>query len=256
MKIVSWNVNGLRAVAKKGLADILRDMKADIACFQETKISDEKLTPDLRTINGYKSYWSFSERAGYSGVVNYCLDEPHTIKTEFSVDRLETEGRLIINEYETYVVANAYFPNGKQGRERIDYKLKFYDVFLREMDKYRAEGKSVIFCGDVNTAHNEIDLARPKENSKVSGFLPEERQWLDEFEKRGYIDIFRKLHPSIIRYSWWDMKTRARERNVGWRIDYFFVSDNLVEKVKSAEILNEVMGSDHCPILLDIDVAK
>lgn len=255
MKIVSWNVNGLRAVAKKGLADILRDMKADIACFQETKITNDKLTPDLRTINGYKSYWSFSERAGYSGVVNYCLDEPRAIKTEFSVDRLETEGRLIINEYELYVVANAYFPNGKQGQERIDYKLKFYDVFLREMDKYRSEGKGVIFCGDVNTAHSEIDLARPKENAKISGFLPEERQWLDEFESRGYIDIFRQLHPETVQYSWWDMKTRARERNVGWRIDYFFVSDDLVDSVKSVEILDKVMGSDHCPITLDIDVA-
>lgn len=256
MKIVSWNVNGLRAVAKKGLAEILSKLDADMVCLQETKISDDKLTDDLRTINSYKSYWSFADRGGYSGVVNYSKDEPRSIATEFTVDEIETEGRLVINEYESFIIANAYFPNGKQSQERLDYKLKFYDVFLREMDKYRVEGKSVIFCGDVNTAHNDIDLARPKENSKVSGFLPEERKWLDIFESNGYKDTFRYQYPETVAYTWWDMKTRARERNVGWRIDYFFVSDDLVERVKSAEILNEVMGSDHCPIILDIDVVK
>jgi exodeoxyribonuclease-3 len=176
-------------------------------------------------------------------------------KVEYSIGdtKYDQEGRMIIAYFKDFVLLNGYFPNGGGGPERLKYKMEFYDQFLKFIEKIRKSGKAVIFCGDVNTAHNEIDLARPKENAEQTGFLPIERAWLDKVVEKGYIDSFRHLHPKEVKYSWWDMKTFARERNVGWRIDYFFVSPDLKDKIKKAEILNDVFGSDHCPVVLTIN---
>jgi exodeoxyribonuclease-3 len=254
LKILSWNVNGLRAAHRKGfLAWFLRE-RPDILCLQETKAAPDQLPPDLKEVIGYRTYFASAERKGYSGVALYTRLEPIDIKAGFGVKKFDVEGRTQLADFGDFLLFNVYFPNGKASAERLRYKMAFYDAFLEHVDKLKAKGENIIICGDVNTAHKEIDLARPKENENVSGFLPEERAWLDEFVARGFVDAFRMFNREPGQYTWWDQKTRARERNVGWRIDYFFVSDNFAEKAKAAYILPEVMGSDHCPIGLEVDV--
>jgi len=183
----------------------------------------------------------------------YSREEPEKIDTGFGIDEFDNEGRIIIAYYRNFVLFNIYFPNGKASKIRLDYKMNFYDAFLDRANKIRKKGMGIIVCGDVNTAHTEIDLARPKENENVSGFLPEEREWIDKFISHGYFDTFRLFTKEGGHYSWWDYKTGARERNIGWRIDYFFVSEDLKDKLKSAFILNQVMGSDHCPVGIEIE---
>jgi exodeoxyribonuclease III len=248
IKILCWNVNGIRALAKKGFFDWLEKESPDILCLQETKASPENLTKELLEPPGYQTYWNQPERKGYSGVVTFTKEKPSKIQYSFGPAKFDTEGRAVITEYPEFILCNVYFPNGKQGDERLKYKLDFYDAFFSYLEPQRLRGDKIIFCGDVNTAHNEIDLARPKENSKISGFLPVERAWLDKMVAHGYIDIFRHFHKEPKQYSWWDMKTGARERNVGWRIDYFFITENLLPRVEKAFIMPEVTGSDHCPI--------
>ncbi len=248
IKILSWNVNGIRAAYKKGLLDWIAQAKPDILCLQETKAHVEQLPEDLINIEGYHSYFSSAERKGYSGVAIYTRDEPLSIKKGFGVVKFDSEGRTLIAEYPGFILFNIYYPNGKARAERLQYKLDFYDTFLEYVNKLKKKGKKIIFCGDVNTAHKEIDLARPKENSTVSGFLPVERKWLDKVIDNGYLDTFRMFNQEPNNYTWWDQVTRARERNVGWRIDYFFVSENAKDEIKDAFILSDVMGSDHCPI--------
>ena len=252
IRILSWNVNGIRAVHKKGFLDWLNKEKPDILCIQETKAQQEQLADELINVEGYNSYFSSAVRKGYSGVAIYTKAEPKSIKKGFGIEKFDSEGRILIAEYSEFILFNIYYPNGKAREERLHYKMDFYDAFLAYADKLKKKGKNLVICGDVNTAHKEIDLARPKENEKISGFLPEERAWMDKFVEHGYIDTFRMFNREPENYTWWDMMTRARERNVGWRIDYFFVSENFKKKVKNAFILSEVMGSDHCPIGIEI----
>lgn len=182
----------------------------------------------------------------------YTKEKPKDLKTGFGIKKFDNEGRIQIADYQSFILFNIYFPNGKASEERLKYKMDFYDAFLDYADKLKIKSKKLIICGDINTAHKEIDLARPKENEKISGFLPQERAWIDKFISHGYIDTFRMFNQKPDHYTWWDLKSRARERNVGWRIDYFFVSDNLKKNLKSSYILSEVMGSDHCPIGIDV----
>ncbi|OHA32810.1 MAG: exodeoxyribonuclease III [Candidatus Taylorbacteria bacterium RIFCSPLOWO2_01_FULL_45_15b] len=253
MRILTWNINGIRAWAKKGHFEWLLNQNLDIFCFQETKATIEQVPPEIAKPSGYESYFdSPKEKKGYSGVAIYSKVKPNKIEYAMGSDILDNEGRLVAAYYDDFVLVNVYFPNGGGGPERLKFKLDFYDEFLKYIDKLRKKGHKVIFCGDINTAHEEIDLARPKANEKNTGFLPEERAWLDEVVNRGYVDVFRHFYPSKAgAYTYWDQKTFARERNVGWRIDYFFVSPDLLVKVKGIEILSNVYGSDHCPIVLE-----
>lgn len=249
-KFISWNVNGLRAVYRKGFLDWLKKDNPDYLCLQETKAHVDQLSFELTAIPEYTSYFSSALRKGYSGVATYSKNIPLSVKTAFD-KKGDSEGRIIISEFQKFTLMNIYFPNGKGGPERLKYKLEFYKDFL----SYVKNNNNLIVCGDVNTAHNEIDLAHPKENSKVSGFLPEERLWLDKFEKEGnLIDTFRHFNKDTQNYTWWDQKSRARERNVGWRIDYFYISKPLIKHLKSAKILKDVFGSDHCPIEIQLDI--
>jgi exodeoxyribonuclease-3 len=248
MKILSWNINGLRAADRKGFYKWFREESPDILCLQEIKAEVNQLPPHLRNIPGYHCYYNPSVRRGYSGVAVYTKPKPLNIKTGLGVKEFDDEGRILISEYPGFTLFNIYFPNGKQSKERLDYKLRFYDAFLNHVKKLK-QSKGIIVCGDLNTAHKEIDLARPRENEKISGFLPVERKWIDRFIEQGYIDTFRYFHGEEKEaYTWWDLKSHARERNVGWRIDYFFVNEEFISNVKDSFILKDVQGSDHCPI--------
>jgi exodeoxyribonuclease III len=254
VQLLSWNVNGVRAALKKGFISWLGEVSPDIICLQETKAHPEQLTAALLEPDGYHTYWNYPERRGYSGVAVFSREEPLSVSYEFP--GVNIEGRIIIAEYPGFVLCNGYFPNGSQNEERLRYKLDFYERFLEFIDGLKADGKKVIICGDVNTAHNEIDLARPKANMNNSGFLRIERDWLDKLTAHGYVDSFRHFNPEPGHYTWWDMKTRARDRNVGWRLDYFFVSDNILPAVTGAYIMPDVMGSDHCPVGLTLSLAE
>lgn len=254
MRIVSWNVNGLRSLAKGGYWEsFLRGTKPDIFCLQETKASPEQLSEEFLSPAGYSAFFSSCQvRKGYSGVALYSKIEPLSVIYGMNIKEFDQEGRLIGAEYDDFWLVNAYFPNGGRGPERLDYKMRFYDSFLVFVEKLRKQ-KPVIFCGDINTAHEEIDLARPKENEGNTGFLPEERAWIDEVVSAGYIDTFRNAHPNQSgEYSYWDTITRARDRNVGWRLDYFFVTSEFIQRVKKAEIHTDICGSDHCPVSITI----
>jgi exodeoxyribonuclease-3 len=252
IRLLSWNVNGIRAIQKKGFLDWFKKENPDILCLQETKAHPDQLDDELKNIPGYESYFSSAEKKGYSGVVTYTKLKPKSVQQGIGVKKFDSEGRFIITEFDEFTLFNIYFPNGKASEERLQYKMEFYETFLKHCKKLLKEGKKIIVCGDVNTAHKEIDLARPKENSEISGFLPQEREWIDKFLAAGFIDTFRMFNQEPEQYTWWDMVTRARERNVGWRIDYFYISENLREKITSAKIHQDVMGSDHCPISIEI----
>ena len=247
-KILCWNVNGIRAVEKKGFLEWLQQESPDILCLQETKAQPGQISPEIEQPPGYHAYWSFPERKGYSGVATFTKEKPTRVENGFGIKQFDVEGRLIITQYPGFTLFNVYFPNGKQSEERLKYKMDFYDVFLDFVDPIKAKGEKLVVCGDFNTAHKEIDLARPKENENISGFLPLEREWMDKFVSHGYIDTFRHFNKEPNHYTWWSLRTRARERNIGWRLDYFFVSENLLDSVTEANILSQVMGSDHCPV--------
>lgn len=253
MKIVSWNVNGLRALYKKGAFNDIFEIDPDIICLQETKAHPEQFPEEVRSPFGYFAYFDHSKvKKGYSGVAIFSKIKPEKVEYGIGISKFDDEGRTLVAYYKDFILLNIYFPNGGGGQDRLDFKMEYYEEFLKFIDKLKKAGKNIIFCGDVNTAHNEIDLARPKDNEDHTGFLPIERKWIDKVISHGYIDTFRKFHPKKIQYSWWDMKTFARDRNVGWRLDYFFVSDSLENKIKKAEILDNIFGSDHCPVLLEI----
>jgi exodeoxyribonuclease-3 len=256
MKLISWNVNGLRAVHRNGYWNDFLKGKPDIFCFQETKAHPDQLPDEVREVFGYHSYFSSSEvKKGYSGTAIYTKLEPESVDYGMGIKKFDEEGRIVATHFREFTLFNVYFPNGGGGPERLAYKLDFYDSFLDTIELLRKKGKPVIFCGDVNTAHEEIDLARPKENKENTGFLPEERAWVDELTRLGWIDTFRHFHPHETgAYSYWDMKTKARDRNVGWRIDYFFVSPDLMKHIKNASIHPNVFGSDHCPVSLEINL--
>jgi exodeoxyribonuclease-3 len=250
MKIVSWNVNGLRAVHRNGYwPGFLKGTKPDVICLQEVKAEPEQLPDEVREPGGYSTFFSPSQtKKGYSGVALYTRIEPLQVIYGMGTKEFDEEGRLIGAEFEDFWLLNIYFPNGGRGPERLDYKLRYYEAFLAFCEGLR-KSKPVIFCGDVNTAHFPIDLARPTQNQNTTGFLPIERKWLDEVVDAGYVDIFRHLYPKQSEiYSYWDTFTHARERNVGWRIDYFFVVSEFVKHIKKAEIHTDIFGSDHCPV--------
>jgi exodeoxyribonuclease-3 len=252
LKIISWNVNGLRAVHKKGFLDWLAKDKPDILCIQETKCREDQVPAEVKNAAGYHTYFISGDKKGYGGVGLFTLERPLSVKYSLGIDGFDDEGRAIVADYGRFILFNVYFPNGKASKERLQYKLKFYDLFLELIDGLKAEGRKIVICGDLNTAHKEIDLARPKQNEKISGFLPVERAWMDKLVAHGFLDTFRIFNQQGNNYSWWDLKTKARERNVGWRIDYFFISDNMIDQPKSAFILPEVTGSDHCPVGIEI----
>jgi exodeoxyribonuclease III len=252
IRILSWNVNGLRAIHKKGLLEWLQRDEPDILCIQETKSREDQIPSQVKKASGYHTYFSSGQKKGYGGVGLFTRKKPLYVKISLEIEGFDDESRAIVADYGSFILFNVYFPNGKASKERLQYKLKFYDRFLELIDGLKAEGRKIVICGDVNTAHKEIDLTRPKQNEKISGFLPVERAWMDKLAAHGFLDKFRIFNQEGGNYSWWDLKTKARERNVGWRIDYFFVSDNMREQIKSAFILADVTGSDHCPVGIEL----
>lgn len=250
MKLYSWNVNGIRAVQKKGFIDWVKAESPDILCLQETKAQYSQLDEELTNIEGYYSYWNAPAKKGYSGVATYTKQEPISVQYGIGIDLYDEEGRIIVTEYPEFTLLNIYFPNGQRDQGRLEYKLGFYDAVLAYCDALLKEGKKVIVCGDFNTAHHPIDLKHPKANENTSGFMPIEREYLSKWMDHGFVDTFRHFYPDTVKYSWWSYMFQARSKNVGWRIDYFLVSSNMIESVKDADILCDVMGSDHCPVAL------
>lgn len=254
IKILSWNVNGLRAAYRKGFMSWFIDEQPTILCIQETKAAVEQLPSELKDVPGYHVYYASAEKKGYSGVGIFSKLKPASVEFGIGVRKFDVEGRFLIADYGDFMLFNIYFPNGKISKDRLRYKMAFYEAFLVHITALQEKGRRLIVCGDVNTAHREIDLARPKENSRVSGFLPGERAWIDKFVGQGFTDTFRVFNEQSGQYTWWDLKTRARERNVGWRIDYFFITENLRDRLDAAFIMKDVMGSDHCPIGIDLTI--
>jgi exodeoxyribonuclease-3 len=253
VEIISWNVNGIRAVANKNAFDWLSERKVDLLFLQEIKALPEQIPENLFDDYAFLHVNS-AEKKGYSGTMSISNTPPDETLTCKHIDILN-EGRIIEHRYGDLIIFGIYFPNGQKDEERLAYKMKFYDDFLTYCDTLRDEGKSIIFCGDVNTAHREIDLKNPKANAKTSGFLPIERAWIDKLIQHGYIDTFRYVHGDIEdAYSWWSYRFGARAKNVGWRIDYFFISDDLAECLEDAFILDDITGSDHCPIGIRVNL--
>ncbi len=249
MKLVSWNVNGLRACMNKGFEDFLRASGADAFCVQETKMQREQATFDFA---GYEEFWNSAEKKGYSGTAIFSKTAPLNVTYGLNIEEHDKEGRVITAEYENFYLVNVYVPNSQRELARLDYRMVWEDVFrayLAELDKK----KPVICCGDLNVAAEEIDLKNPKTNRMNAGFTDAERAKFRELKAAGFIDTFRYLHPEEVKYSWWSYMFKAREKNTGWRIDYFVVSERIADKVKVAEIHNEIFGSDHCPVSIEID---
>lgn len=256
MRLISWNVNGIRAVIKKGFLDFLKKAKPDILALQEIKIGDLARAKEVFDFPGYAEYWNSAERPGYSGTAVLVQEGlPAPIKTWSGIGEKEFdgEGRVQTLEFEKFYFVNAYFPNSNHELSRLKFKLKFNKAILKYLKKLEIK-KPVIICGDFNVAHQEIDLKNPKPNEGNAGFTPEERKWMDGFIKNKFVDTFRQKHKRKIQYSWWSYKFNARPRNIGWRIDYFFVSAKLFKRVKDAYISNEIIGSDHCPVGINIDI--
>lgn len=257
LRLISWNVNGLRAVMKKGFPDIARKMDADILMLQETKLQEDQRTEEMIHLDDYQSFWAYSTiKKGYSGVAVYTKEKPLKVTTSCLNPQFDQEGRVIQMEFADFFLFNVYFPNGQMSEERLQYKLDFYEAFFILTDTLKDQGKRVIITGDFNTAHNEIDLKNPGPNAKRSGFLRIERDVLDDIIQKGYVDTFRHLYPDTVKYSWWSYRFNARKNNAGWRIDYFFVTRNLLDAgmVKNAFIDNEIFGSDHCPVGLELNI--
>jgi exodeoxyribonuclease-3 len=255
MKFISFNVNGVRASYKKGAFTELLALSADIIGIQETKSTPDQLPYDLISPPGYFSYFDSSkERKGYSGVAVYTKTKPNKVMYGLGQDVFDTEGRCLTLYFDTFVFITAYFPNGGRDTDHFQFKLAYYDAFLQHVKAIEKKHPNIIFCGDLNVAHNEIDLARPKENSSQIGFLPVERAWVDRVISTGFIDTFRTSNPTEVRYSWWDQKSGARARNVGWRIDYVFVSMSLHDKYKNATIMDDFLGSDHAPVVVECNI--
>ncbi len=248
MKLISWNLNGIRAVAKKGLVDIIHELDADVICFQETKAQDDQVLEALDGLNGYHVVSYSAEKKGYSGTAILSKEEPISVITGLGIEEHDNEGRLITAEFNDFYLLTAYVPNSQNGLKRIDYRMQWDKDLLSHMQELEKK-KPVILCGDLNVAHQPIDLKNPKSNfNKTAGYTEWEIGGMDNFLKGGYTDSFRHFYPQEIKYSWWSYRMNARERNIGWRLDYFLVSDTLIDKVEDAFILNDVFGSDHCPV--------
>ena len=249
MKLISWNVNGLRAVAGKGFTDIFAELDADFVCLQETKLQEGQL--DLEFL-GYTSYWNYADKKGYSGTAVYTRQMPLAVTRGIGVDEHDHEGRVLTLEMEDFYLVNVYVPNSQDGLKRLDYRMQWEDAFRAYVSGLAAR-KGVVICGDMNVAHEEIDLKNPATNHFNAGFSDEERAKMTELLGAGFVDSWRSQHPGEAKYSWWSYRMRARERNVGWRIDYFLVSENIKDRIVSTDILNGIFGSDHCPVELILD---
>ena len=249
MKLISWNVNGLRACVGKGFEESFGQLDADFFCLQETKMQEGQL--DLQ-VEGYTSYWNYAEKKGYSGTAVYTRHTPLSVSYGIGVDEHDHEGRVITLEMADFYLVTVYTPNSQDGLRRLDYRMEWEDAFLAYLQALDAK-KPVVVCGDMNVAHQEIDLKNPKTNRRNAGFTDEERAKFSHLLASGFTDTFRLLHPDEIKYSWWSYRFKAREKNAGWRIDYFLVSDRLADRVRAAEIHNEIMGSDHCPVELVLE---
>ena len=250
MKLISWNVNGLRACMNKGFEDFLRASEADAFCLQETKMQREQA--DF-VFDGYEEYWNSAEKKGYSGTAIFSKNAPLNVTYGIDIEEHDKEGRVITAEYENFYLVTVYTPNSQRELARLDYRMVWEDVFRDYLLKLD-EKKPVIVCGDLNVAAEEIDLKNPKTNRKNAGFTDEERAKFRELKAAGFVDTFRHLHPEEVKYSWWSYMFKAREKNAGWRIDYFVVSERIADKVKAAEIHTEILGSDHCPVSIEIDL--
>ena len=257
MRILSWNINGLRASHKSGFLDWLYNDSPDVLALQEVKAGAEDLPDDLRAPRGYHTFFLAADiKKGYSGVALYTKVKPEEVRYGLGIKKFDEEGRVLTARFKEFTLVDAYFPNSER-EGRLKYKLDFDDAFLTYVESLRKKGERVAFCGDLNVAHEEIDIARPKENEGSPGFTEGERAWIDEVIQRGYIDTFRHLYPEKRdAYSWWNLKSHARDRNVGWRIDYVFITPDLLKHLKGAFILSHVMSSDHCPVGIELDFKK
>jgi exodeoxyribonuclease-3 len=254
MKIFTWNINGLRSIWKKGFKEWVKKESPDILCLQETRLQEEMLEPEMKQLNQYCCHFFSAERKGYSGVATYSKTPPVNVKKGFDVPHFDIEGRMLQTDFEKFSIINVYFPNGGRNDERLQYKLDFYDALFFYLERLRKKQKSIIVCGDYNTAHKEIDLANPEEWGYHSGFLPIERQWIDQLINLGYVDVFREYNKEPGQYTYWDPYIRAREKNLGWRIDYFLVTKEARHLVTNCRIHADVMGSDHCPVELQLKI--
>lgn len=250
-RIISWNVNGVRAVLKNGFEEWFRKSGADVLCLQETRVLPEQIDPKLVAPKGYASFWRPAKKLGYSGVATYSRIEPVSVET-LGKNEFDDEGRVQLIEFPDFVLVNSYWPNSQPERKRIEYKLAFCRAIQRKCSSLRRKGKNVVICGDFNIAHQEIDLARPKQNVNNPGFLPEEREAMTRFLKAGFVDAFRHFVKDPDHYTWWSYRSGARAKNIGWRIDYHCVNKEFVDRVTQVEILNTVMGSDHCPVAITL----
>jgi exodeoxyribonuclease-3 len=256
LSIASWNVNGIRAAARKGMVEWLVKAKPHILCVQESKARREDVNEDIAAPPGYVSFWHPAQRKGYAGVMLYARKRSRPDEVfPLGIPEFDAEGRAQVARYGDLLIVNAYFPNSQPERKRLNYKLEFCEAVGAFCDNQVREGRDVVLCGDYNIAHKEIDLARPKDNRESPGFYPEECAAMDAFVARGYVDAFRHFCDKPGQYTWWSYRTRARERNIGWRLDYHCVNDRLLPRVKSARILNRVMGSDHCPVIINLETA-
>lgn len=249
MKLISWNVNGLRAVAGKGFADIFEGLDADCVCLQETKLQAGQIDMDFP---GYESFWNYADRKGYSGTVTYTRKSPLSVRYGIGIDEHDHEGRTVTLEFKDFFLVNVYVPNSQDDLKRLGYRMRWEDDFRQYLHSLQSEGKGVVVCGDMNVAHNEIDLKNPSTNHFNAGFSDEERAKMSALLDSGFIDSWRFQHPDEVKYSWWSYRMAARERNVGWRIDYFLCSSSLEDRIVSTEIHNGIFGSDHCPVELVI----
>lgn len=253
MNIISWNVNGLRAVEKKGFINFVEEYVPDVLCLQETKAQEDQLSDEVKNISGHKSYFSSAVKKGYSGTAIYTRHEPIKIIKKIGIDEIDDEGRVLAIELKDFFVVTTYVPNAQHELARIDYRLRYEKEILKFLKKLEKE-KPIILCGDLNVAHQEIDLKNPKPNRGHAGFSDEERNAFSNLLNNNFIDVWRTLNPDKIKYSWWSYRFNARAKNIGWRIDYFVVSKNLFPHIKEAEIHNEVIGSDHCPVSINIKI--
>ncbi len=254
MKIISWNVNGLRSCLKKNFFDVIDEENPDILCLQEIKASHIDIESELKNLKNYEIYINSAARKGYSGVAVFSKVKPNFVSKKIDILKYDVEGRILRLDFDDFILFNVYFPNGGMNEDRLNYKLDFYRDFFEICNKLKNSGKNLVICGDYNTAHKEIDLARPKANKDASGFLQIERDWIDKIEQFGYVDTFRVFDQAPNNYTWWSYKFKAREKNIGWRIDYFFVNAEFMRFVKKSSIMSHIFGSDHCPICLDLNL--
>ena len=253
MRITTWNINGLRASIEKGLFESIDALDVDVLCLQEIKARPEQLKPDvLEKINSKYSHvsWNPAQRPGYSGTATWGRKAPGQNTLGIGSEEFDIEGRVIASQFPDFWLFNIYFPNGQRDNGRVPYKLDFYARLLELCDQLHAENQAVILCGDFNTCHREIDLRHPRENAHSTGFLPEERAWIDKYLEHGFVDIFRRLYPERVEYTWWTYLANARKNNVGWRLDYFLISESLCDRVKNVVNHTDILGSDHCPVTL------